>query len=97
MLSTRILSRRLVNAHTIKTIATSQSRYLTTPAATKPTEEQPKPEKYGVFRSPPTSLGVQDPPVVDYNNWIQRKKQKLRDFVDYEKAFAAHAAERRYL
>lgn len=97
MLPTRFLSRRLVNTQTIKSIATSQSRYLTTPTADKSKEEQPKPEKYGIFRSAPVALGVQDPPVVDHNNWVQRKKQKLRDFVDYEKAFAAHAAERRYL
>ncbi|KAI8054962.1 ATPase assembly factor ATP10 [Gilbertella persicaria] len=73
-----------------------QYRFLTTEAPEQQQEQQ-KPERYGAFRSAPSSLGVRDPPVVDHNNWIQRNKQKLRDFVDYEKAFAAHAAERRHL
>lgn len=104
MLTTRILSRRLVNQQqqAWKTIAVSQCyRYLTTANTqqqqTPSTGEQPKPEQYGVFRSPAASLGVNDPPVVDHNNWLKRKQQKLRDFVDYEKAFAAHASERRHL
>jgi ATPase complex subunit ATP10 len=95
MLRTGILTRRLVNQQTFKTIATSQSRYLTT--ETQPQTDQPKHEQYGTFRSPASSLGVNDPPVVDHNNWLKRKQQKLRDFVDYEKAFAAHASERRHL
>ncbi|KAF1806262.1 ATP10 protein-domain-containing protein [Mucor lusitanicus] len=84
----------ILNRQSIRAIAIQQ-RCLSTDQ--KPAQEQPAPEKYGKFRSPPTSLGVSEPPVVDHNNWLQRKKQKLRDFVDYEKAFAAHAAERRYL
>lgn len=85
----------ILNRQSIRTIAVQQ-RCLSTDQKPAP-QEQPAPEKYGKFRSPPTSLGVNEPPVVDHNNWLQRKKQKLRDFVDYEKAFAAHAAERRYL
>jgi ATPase complex subunit ATP10 len=89
------LNLSLINKQTLRAIAI-QKRCLTTDQK-EPQPQQPAPEKYGNFRSPPTSLGVNEPPVVDYNNWLQRKKQKLRDFVDYEKAFAAHAAERRYL
>ncbi|KAF7722331.1 Mitochondrial ATPase complex subunit atp10 [Apophysomyces ossiformis] len=48
-------------------------------------------------REPPEVLGIRDPPIVDKSGWLQRKKQKLRDMTDYEKAFAAHAAERRHL
>lgn len=90
----RLLASNLaaINRQSIRAIAVQQ-RCL----STDQTQQQPAPEKYGKFRSPPTSLGVNEPPVVDHNNWLQRKKQKLRDFVDYEKAFAAHAAERRYL
>lgn len=84
--SVSLANRQLIRAITV------QQRCL----GTEPKQQQ-APEKYGKFRSPPTSLGVKEPPVVDHNNWLQRKKQKLRDFVDYEKAFAAHAAERRYL
>lgn len=96
MLQSRILSRRLINQNTLKTFTAVQGRFLST-APTTEQNEQPKPEQYGVFRSPADSLGVRDPPVVDHNNWLKRKQQKLRDFVDYEKAFAAHAAERRHL
>ncbi|KAI8359127.1 ATPase assembly factor ATP10, partial [Choanephora cucurbitarum] len=74
---------------------TQHFRLLTTATPDQPQET--KPEKYGTFRSAPTIVGVRDPPVVDHNTWLQRNKQKLRDFVDYEKAFAAHAAERRHL
>ncbi|SAM05493.1 hypothetical protein [Absidia glauca] len=55
------------------------------------------PPLLGKFREAPTIVGARDPPVVDKHTWLQRKKQKLRDFTDYEKAFAAHAAERRHL
>ncbi|CDS04784.1 hypothetical protein LRAMOSA07314 [Lichtheimia ramosa] len=48
-------------------------------------------------RQPPTVLGVREAPIVDRAGWFERKKQKLRDLTDYEKAFAAHAAERRHL
>ncbi|ORY93375.1 ATPase assembly factor ATP10 [Syncephalastrum racemosum] len=48
-------------------------------------------------RQPPTALGAREPPMVDKTGWLQRKKQKLRDLTDYDKAFAAHAAERRHL
>ncbi|KAI9303173.1 ATPase assembly factor ATP10 [Cunninghamella echinulata] len=51
----------------------------------------------GKFREAPDVIGLKEPPVVDKNSWLQRKKQKLRDFTDYEKAFAAHAAERKHL
>ncbi|ORX56849.1 hypothetical protein DM01DRAFT_1334406 [Hesseltinella vesiculosa] len=51
----------------------------------------------GKFRDTPAILGLREPPVVDKQTWLQRKKQKLQDFTDYEKAFAAHAAERRHL
>lgn len=95
MLTTRILTQRLVQQHTVKAFA-SKARYLTT--NTKETEPaQGPPPEYGKFRAPATSFGVLDPPVVDHNNWLKRKQQKLKDFVDYEKAFAAHASERRHL
>ncbi|KAI8647947.1 ATP10 protein-domain-containing protein [Parasitella parasitica] len=84
--------RSFISRQTISAIS-SQKRYLATEQKPPPLPQQSTPEKYGQFRSPPTSLGVNDPPVVDHNNWLQRNKQKLRDFVDYEKAFAAHAAE----
>ncbi|KAG0169262.1 Mitochondrial ATPase complex subunit atp10 [Apophysomyces sp. BC1034] len=48
-------------------------------------------------REPPSVLGVRDPPVVAKDSWLQQKKQKFKDMTDYEKAFAAHAAERRHL
>lgn len=48
-------------------------------------------------RQPPTVLGVREAPIIDRSGWFERKKQKLRDLTDYEKAFAAHAAERRHL
>lgn len=48
-------------------------------------------------REAPTVLGAREPPMVDKTGWLQRKKQKLRDLTDYDKAFAAHAAERRHL
>jgi ATPase complex subunit ATP10 len=86
----------LVNQQTIKAIAVQHGRFLST-APKEEKKEQPPPPQYGTFRTPAASLGVLDPPVVDHNNWIKRKQQKLRDFVDYEKAFAAHAAERRHL
>ncbi|KAI8328243.1 ATP10 protein-domain-containing protein [Chlamydoabsidia padenii] len=63
--------------------------------STSPPEAPPP--LLGQFREAPSILGARDPPVVDKNSWLQRKKQKLRDFTDYEKAFAAHAAERRHL
>ncbi|KAI9496036.1 ATPase assembly factor ATP10 [Zychaea mexicana] len=57
-----------------------------------------KPEASPVdFRQPPAVLGLREAPNVDRHGWIDRKKQKLRDLVNYEKAFAAHAAERRHL
>jgi ATPase complex subunit ATP10 len=91
MLTTRV-TQRLFKRQTIGVF--SQVRYL----ATAPPPEAPaKPQKYGVFRQAPLAIGARDPPVVDHQNWFQRKKQKLRDFTDYEKAFAAHAAERRHL
>ncbi|KAI9357810.1 hypothetical protein BD770DRAFT_388368 [Pilaira anomala] len=93
MLTTRILSQRLVQQNVVKSIAI-RARYL----STKETEPaQGPPPEYGTFRKAATSFGVLDPPVVDRNNWLQRKQQKLKDFVDYEKAFAAHASERRHL
>lgn len=99
MLTTRLLSGRLLNRQSLKIVVINQTRYLTSSAPSTPesTPQQAKPEQYGTFRSPADSLGVRDPPVVDHNNWIKRKQQKLRDFVDYEKAFAAHASERRHL
>ncbi|KAI8879447.1 hypothetical protein K501DRAFT_226590 [Backusella circina FSU 941] len=87
MLTTRV-TQRLLKRQTIGAI--SQTRFLATEAPTKP-------EKYGTFRQAPSGIGAREPPVVDHQNWFQRKKQKLRDFTDYEKAFAAHAAERRHL
>lgn len=57
----------------------------------------PIPPSMGKFREAPDVIGLKEPPVVDKNSWLQRKKQKLRDFTDYEKAFAAHAAERKHL
>ncbi|KAI9028863.1 ATP10 protein-domain-containing protein [Phycomyces nitens] len=54
--------------------------------------DQPK-----FFRQPPSVVGALDAPMVDRNGWLDRKKQKLRDITNYDKAFAAHAAERRHL
>jgi hypothetical protein len=56
----------------------------------KPAENTPK-------RQPPTVLGVKERPVPDRNSWVGRQKQKLQDLTNYEKAFASHAEERRYL
>lgn len=97
MLSTsRFLSARVLNRQSLKIVALNQTRHLSSaPPTADP--QLAKPEQYGTFRSPAEVLGVRDPPVVDHNNWLKRKQQKLRDFVDYEKAFAAHAAERRHL
>ncbi|CAO3636253.1 unnamed protein product [Cunninghamella blakesleeana] len=61
------------------------------------TATTPTPPSMGKFREAPDIIGLREPPVVDKNSWLQRKKQKLRDFTDYEKAFAAHAAERKHL
>ncbi|KAI8142118.1 ATPase assembly factor ATP10 [Fennellomyces sp. T-0311] len=49
------------------------------------------------FRAAPTVLGLRQAPIVDRHGWLDRKKQKLRDLTDYDKAFAAHAAERKHL
>jgi len=57
---------------------------------TKPVEDAPKPQ-------PPTVLGVKERPIPDRNSWVGRQKQKLQDLTNYEKAFASHAEERRYL
>lgn len=95
MLARRLVNNNLIRKQVVKNLTIQSLRPLTTNVEKTP--QAPPPEKYGTFRDPPTSLGVKDPPVVDHNNWLQRKKQKLRDFTDYEKAFAAHAAERRYL
>ncbi|CAO3700116.1 unnamed protein product [Rhizopus stolonifer] len=54
-------------------------------------------KKYGAFRAAPQGLGLLEPPEVDRSKWLQRKQQKLRDLGNYEKAFAAHAAERQHL
>ncbi|KAI8976997.1 ATP10 protein-domain-containing protein [Mycotypha africana] len=67
------------------------------PTPTTASAEAAIPPKYGKFRQPPASLGSTEPPVIDQNTWFQRKKQALKDFTDFDKAFAAHAAERRYL
>lgn len=72
--------------------STLQYRFLTTA-----TENTTAFKKYGAFREAPRGLGLVDPPEVSHGTWIQKKKQKLRDLGDYEKAFAAHAAERQYL
>ncbi|KAI7905517.1 ATP10 protein-domain-containing protein [Cokeromyces recurvatus] len=96
MLKTRFIIKRLINKNQItRNFGIVQCRLMAT--KTPSTKDQPEFEQYGTFCNPPEALGMRDPPVVDHNNWIQRKKQKLRDFVDYEKAFAAHAAERKYL
>ncbi|KAI9486010.1 MAG: ATP10 protein-domain-containing protein [Benjaminiella poitrasii] len=96
MLRTRFIVKRLIEKNQItRNFAVSQYRLFATESPSS--KDQPKFEKYGAFRNPPEVLGMKDPPVVDHYNWVQRKKQKLRDFVDYEKAFAAHAAERKYL
>ncbi|CEI97699.1 hypothetical protein RMCBS344292_11826 [Rhizopus microsporus] len=72
--------------------STLQYRFLTTT-----TENTTAFKKYGAFREAPRGLGLVNPPEVSHGTWIQKKKQKLRDLGDYEKAFAAHAAERQYL
>ncbi|KAI8388501.1 ATPase assembly factor ATP10 [Radiomyces spectabilis] len=54
-------------------------------------------DEWKPLRDPPTVLGLRDPPVADRSSWLQRKTQKIKNFTDYEKAFAAHAAERRHL
>lgn len=96
MLTRRFLSKSLINNQVWKTLSVQPTRFLTTQAPEQATPEK-TPEKYGAFRNPPTSLGVKDPPVVDHNTWLQRKKQNFKDLTNYEKAFAAHAEERRYL
>ncbi|KAI9263042.1 ATPase assembly factor ATP10 [Sporodiniella umbellata] len=60
-------------------------------------ENATKFKKYGAFRPAPEGLGLLEPPEVDRSQWLQKKKQKLRDLGNYEKAFSAHAAERQYL
>ena len=56
-------------------------------------EEEPSKET----RTAPKVLGLRQAPVVDRHGWLERKKNKLRDLTDYDKAFQAHAAERRHL
>ncbi|KAI8069411.1 ATPase assembly factor ATP10 [Gongronella butleri] len=71
---------------------------LVRPFSTKPEAPvAPQAPQRGTFRPTPSILGLREPPVVDKQSWLQRKKQKIKDFTDYEKAFAAHAAERRHL
>lgn len=89
--STKIISRNVLST-------TTQYRLLTTATPKKESNEDlPKPELYGHFREPPTVLGVIELPEVNNNDWIQKSKQRVKDMVNYEKVFAAHAAERKYL
>ncbi|KAI7865875.1 ATP10 protein-domain-containing protein [Spinellus fusiger] len=61
-----------------------------------PPNSPPKQEP-GFFRQPPPVIGALDPPTVDRGTWLQKGKQKLRDMTDYDKAFLAHANQRRHL
>ncbi|KAI8979941.1 hypothetical protein BDB01DRAFT_249035 [Pilobolus umbonatus] len=97
LLRTTLLSAsRVANRNSMRLAV--QPRFLSTPPPNKDTKEEiPKPEKYGVFREPPSALGLAELPELDKNTWMERKKQKLKDLANFDKAFAAHAAERRYL
>lgn len=68
------------------------ARRLYTTETTEEKEQEQKP-----FREPPVVLGLREPPIVDKSGWLERKSRKLKDLTDYDKAFAAHAANRRYL
>ncbi|KAL0075108.1 subunit ATP10 of the mitochondrial F1F0 ATP synthase [Phycomyces blakesleeanus] len=82
------------NINGIRTTALITQRLLS--VKTDPTADQ-KAEQPKFFRQPPSVVGALDAPTVDRNGWLDRKKQKLRDITNYDKAFAAHAAERRHL
>ena len=60
-------------------------------------QEEEKEEPSKEMRTAPKVLGLRQTPVVDRHGWLERKKNKLRDLTDYDKAFQAHAAERRHL
>ncbi|CAO3599996.1 unnamed protein product [Absidia cylindrospora] len=96
----RPAGRRLIGetqSHILRAQTTSAFRLYSTPSDPSPSEKPEETPLFAKFRDAPSILGARDPPVADKNTWLQRKKQKLRDFTDYEKAFAAHAAERRHL
>ncbi|KAI7858660.1 ATPase assembly factor ATP10 [Circinella umbellata] len=67
--------------------------YTTNQQPPKIKEEEPSKE----LRTAPKVLGLRQTPVVNRDGWLERKKNKLRDLTDYDKAFQAHAAERRHL
>jgi hypothetical protein len=65
--------------------------------STPPSKNEPKPTDAAPNRQPPTVLGVKERPVPDRNSWVGRQKKKIQDLTDYDKAFASHVEERRYL
>lgn len=76
-------------------LALSARTFATAPP--KNAEKDGKNDKIEPKRQPPTVLGVKERPIPDRNSWTGRQKQKLQDLTNYEKAFASHAEERRYL
>ncbi|KAG2175388.1 hypothetical protein INT43_001035 [Umbelopsis isabellina] len=76
-------------------LAISARTFATAPP--KNVEKDGKNDKIEPKRQPPTVLGVKERPIPDRNSWTGRQKQKLQDLTNYEKAFASHAEERRYL
>ncbi|KAG2183928.1 hypothetical protein INT44_008939 [Umbelopsis vinacea] len=74
------------------------SRTLASASSSTPTpKDEPKPTEDAPKRQPPSVLGVKERPIPDRNSWVGRQKQKLQDLTDYDKAFASHVEERRYL
>ncbi|KAH8550286.1 ATPase assembly factor ATP10 [Umbelopsis sp. PMI_123] len=65
--------------------------------STPPSKNEPKSTDAAPNRQPPTVLGVKERPVPDRNSWVGRQKKKIQDLTDYDKAFASHVEERRYL
>jgi hypothetical protein len=73
-----------------RTFASASSSTPTPKNEPKATEDAPK-------RQPPSVLGIKERPIPDRKSWVGRQKQKLQDLTDYDKAFASHVEERRYL
>jgi hypothetical protein len=74
------------------------SRTLASASSSTPTpKNEPKSTDNAPNRQPPSVLGIKERPIPDRNSWVGRQKQKLQDLTDYDKAFASHVEERRYL
>lgn len=75
------------------------SRTLASASSSTPTppKKESKSTDSAPNRQPPSVLGVKERPIPDRNSWVGRQKQKLQDLTDYDKAFASHVEERRYL